>query len=100
MNVFEQATIWWVIAFAVGIPLSMVVLTEVIGFLQQRSHPAVGPLKLLRNWVIPVAGLLVLLTFAAEPAMRYLDRTAEALTQNSVYIGKVMTTAPTGTGTE
>ena len=66
MNIFEQATIWWVIAFAVGIPLSMVVLTEVIGFLQQRSHPAVGPLKLLRNWVIPVAGLLVLLTFAIQ----------------------------------
>ena len=66
MNVFEQATIWWVIAFAVGIPLSMVVLTEVIGFLQQRSHPAVGPLRLLRNWVIPVAGLLVLLAFAIQ----------------------------------
>ena len=50
--------------------------------------------------VMALVGTLVLLTFAAEPAMRYLDRTAEALTQNSVYIGKVMTTAPTGTGTE
>ena len=66
MNVFEQATIWWVIAFAVGIPLSLVVLTELIGWLQQRSNPAVGPLRLLRNWVIPVSGLLVLLTFAVQ----------------------------------
>jgi small-conductance mechanosensitive channel len=66
MSFFADATIWWVIAFAIGIPLALVVLTEVIGWLQQRSHPAVGPLRLLRNWVIPVTGLLVLLTFAVQ----------------------------------
>jgi small-conductance mechanosensitive channel len=66
MNVFEQADIWWVIAFAVGIPLSLVVLTEIIGWLHQRGNPAVGPLRLLRNWVIPVSGLLVLLAFAIQ----------------------------------
>ena len=39
---------------------------------------------------------ILLLTVEAEPAMRYLEDTAEALTQNAVYIGKVMTTAPVG----
>ena len=41
-----------------------------------------------------------LLTIEAEPAIRYLDRTAEALTQNSVYIGKVMNALPVGEGHE
>lgn len=48
--------------------------------------------------VMALVGTLVVLTVGAEPAMRYLDRTADALTRNSVYIGKVMDAAPKGGG--
>jgi len=66
MNGWLDGSTWWLIAFAVGIPLALIILTEVLGWLQQRSSPAVGPVRMLRNWVIPVAGLLVLLTFAIQ----------------------------------
>ena len=45
---------------------------------------------------LALVAAILLLTIQAEPAMRYLDDTAEALTQSAVYIGKVMTTAPVG----
>ena len=54
----------WVIASR-SAPVALVVLTEVSAGCS-RGLPAVGPLRLLRNWVIPVAGLLVLLTFAIQ----------------------------------
>lgn len=57
---------WWVIAAAVGLPVAMIVLTEIINWLQARRNPATGPLRMLRNWVLPVAALLVLLAFAVQ----------------------------------
>ena len=57
------------------------------------------PLPLLE--ILPVLMLvaaLVLLSVKAEPALRYLDRTAEALTQNQVYVGGVLTAPPVGDG--
>ena len=41
-----------------------------------------------------LVGTVGLLTVQAEPALRYIDRTAEALTENAVYIGGVMTAPP------
>ena len=42
MNTVLDGSTWWVIAFALGIPLALIILTEVLGWLQQRSSPAVG----------------------------------------------------------
>lgn len=64
MDPFRDGWVWWAIALAVGVPVVLVVLTELIGSLQRRGNPAAGPLKLLRNWVIPTAALLGLLAFA------------------------------------
>jgi small-conductance mechanosensitive channel len=58
----------WAVAVAIGLPIAMVVLTEVIGWLTQRNHPAAKPLRLLRNLVLPVGALLALLTFADDAA--------------------------------
>ncbi|GAA1855240.1 mechanosensitive ion channel domain-containing protein [Microbacterium koreense] len=55
---------WWAAAIAVGIPVLLVVFTEVLGALTRRNSPAARPVRLLRNWVIPVTGLLALLIFA------------------------------------
>lgn len=46
--------------------------------------------------ILMLLGTIVLLTIKAEPALRYLDRTADALTQNQVYIGGVLTAPPVG----
>jgi small-conductance mechanosensitive channel/CRP-like cAMP-binding protein len=56
----------WAIAVAVGLPVLIIVLTEIIGWLTRRGHPAAKPVMLLRNLVLPVGALLVLLSFANE----------------------------------
>ncbi|MBT2474864.1 mechanosensitive ion channel [Microbacterium sp. ISL-103] len=56
----------WAIAVAVGVPLMLVVLTEAIGALNRRGHAAAKPLRLLRNWVVPVGGLCALLAMASR----------------------------------
>ncbi len=69
MDPFRDGWIWAALALAVGVPVVLVTLTEIIGALQRRGNPAVGPLKLLRNWVVPTAALLALLAFAfSSPA--------------------------------
>ncbi|MDQ1131239.1 mechanosensitive ion channel family protein [Microbacterium sp. SORGH_AS_0888] len=61
-----EGWVWWAFALAVGLPLVLVVLTEVISILRRRRSPVVKPLLLLRNWVVPVAALVALLAFATR----------------------------------
>ncbi|MFF7682539.1 mechanosensitive ion channel domain-containing protein [Microbacterium sp. NPDC007973] len=65
-SVFDGTAIGWAIAVVVAVPILLVVLTEVIGLLRRRRSPAVKPLLLLRNWVVPVGGLVGLLVFATR----------------------------------
>lgn len=65
-SVFDGTAIGWAIASVVAVPVLMVVLTEVIGILRRRRSPAVKPLVLLRNWVVPFGGLVGLLVFATR----------------------------------
>ncbi len=64
MDHFADGWIWWAIALAVGVPLVLVILTEILGTLTRRGNPAAGPVRLLRNWIVPVAALFALLVFA------------------------------------
>ena len=64
MDTFQDGWIWWAIAIAVGVPILLVVLTEILGALTRRGNPAAGPVRLLRNWVVPVGALFALLAFA------------------------------------
>lgn len=63
---FRDGWGWWVIALAVGVPVLLVVLTELINHLRRRDSPVAGPLRLLRNGVIPVGALFALLAFAIQ----------------------------------
>lgn len=64
MDVFADGWAWWAIGIAVGVPVLLVALTEILGTLTRRANPAAGPVRLLRNWVIPVAAVFALLVFA------------------------------------
>lgn len=46
--------------------------------------------------ILMLVGTIVFLSIKAEPALRYLERTADALTQNQVYIAGVLTAPPVG----
>lgn len=65
-ELWADGRLWWVLALAAGLPTAMVVLTEVAAALRRRGHPAVGPVLLLRSWVLPGAALLALLAFASR----------------------------------
>ncbi|MGV8882639.1 MAG: mechanosensitive ion channel domain-containing protein [Rhodoglobus sp.] len=66
MDPLAEGWLGWAIALALGVPVMLVILTEIIGVLTRRGNPAAGPLRLLRNWVIPVAALLALVAFAFQ----------------------------------
>lgn len=63
---FADGSAWWVIALALGVPVLLVVLTELLGGLSRRGNPLAGPVRLLRNWVLPTGALLALLAFAIQ----------------------------------
>ena len=65
-DVFTGGWAWWIIGLAVGVPVLLVVLTELIGTLTRRGNPVAKPLRMLRNWVIPVGALFTLLVFAIQ----------------------------------
>ena len=65
-DVFTDGWGWWLIGLAVGVPVVLVVLTELIGTLTRRNNPVAKPLRMLRNWVIPVGALFALLVFAIQ----------------------------------
>lgn len=51
----------WALTVAIGLPVALVILTEIIGWLTRRNHPAAKPLRLLRNAVLPAGAVLALL---------------------------------------
>lgn len=58
--------IWWMIALAVGVPVLLVALTELLGALVRRGNPLAKPVRLLRNGVVPAGALLALFAFAIQ----------------------------------
>lgn len=48
-EVFADGWAWWVIGLAVGVPVLLVVLTELIGAFARRGNALAGPLRMLRN---------------------------------------------------
>ncbi|GAA1781732.1 mechanosensitive ion channel family protein [Agromyces lapidis] len=65
-ELFGSGWLVWAIVLALGVPLLLVVLTEVLGWLTRRGSAAAKPVRLLRNWVVPVAALFGLLVFAVQ----------------------------------
>lgn len=62
------ATSWfiWVIAVAVGLPVLLVLLTEIQTALTRRHSALVRPLALIRNYILPLGALLLLLVKGSE----------------------------------
>ena len=68
---FQQGWAWWLIGLAVGVPVLLVVLTELLGALRRRNNPMAKPVALLRNAVIPAGALFALLQFAIQSPAEY-----------------------------
>jgi small-conductance mechanosensitive channel/CRP-like cAMP-binding protein len=66
LNLWGESWFIWALVVAVGLPVLLVILTEVLSSLSRRGSAAAKPVRLLRNFVIPVAALFALLTFASQ----------------------------------
>jgi small-conductance mechanosensitive channel/CRP-like cAMP-binding protein len=65
-EIWKEAWFPWAVGLAIGLPIVLVVLTEIYGALVRRGNPAAKPVRLLRNLVVPVFALFVLLTLASD----------------------------------
>ncbi len=66
MNAFESSWFYWAIGIAVGLPLGLIVLTELQDALARRDNRLAGPVSVLRNYLVPLGALLLLLVRASE----------------------------------
>ena len=60
-EVTSQPWFGWVIAVVIGLPVSIIVLTELRTWLIRRDSSLAGPVNLLRTYILPTAALLILL---------------------------------------
>ena len=63
---WNQPWFGWAVAIVIGMPVLLLVLTEVHATLVRRRNAAARPVLLLRNFVVPVGAILALSTLASE----------------------------------
>ena len=61
-DVWNQPWFWPAVGVVVGLPVTLLVLTEIVSMLDRRGSRAVTIVRLLRNYVAPIGALLLLLT--------------------------------------
>jgi small-conductance mechanosensitive channel len=66
MNTFHSPWFYWAIGIAVGFPTGLILLTEVQHALVRRGNRLARQVGLLRNYLLPLATLLLLLVNAAQ----------------------------------
>ncbi|WP_440708307.1 mechanosensitive ion channel domain-containing protein [Herbiconiux sp. YIM B11900] len=65
-EIWKEPWFPWAVGLAIGLPVVLVVLTEVYGALVRRGSAAAKPVRLLRNLVVPVLALFLLMTLASD----------------------------------
>jgi small-conductance mechanosensitive channel len=66
MNLFGSPWFCWAVGIAVGLPIGMILLTELHDALLRRSSPLARQVALLRNYLLPLGALLLLLVEASQ----------------------------------
>ena len=65
-NVVDTSWFYWAIGVAIGLPILLVILTELRAALARRDSALAKPIGLVRNYILPLAALLLLLVKATE----------------------------------
>ncbi|SEH78358.1 Small-conductance mechanosensitive channel [Mycolicibacterium rutilum] len=60
-TVFDAPWFYWAVGVAVGLPICLVLLTELHNALLRRNNVLARPVHLLRNYILPLGALLILL---------------------------------------
>jgi small-conductance mechanosensitive channel len=66
MNTFHSSWFYWAIGVALGFPVGVVLLTELHHALIRRNNRLARQVGLLRNFLLPLGGLLLLLVNAVQ----------------------------------
>ena len=65
-RVVDSSWFYWAVGVAIGLPISLVVLTELRVALTRRGSGLARPIGLIRNYILPLGALLLLLIKATE----------------------------------
>ncbi|AQA06742.1 hypothetical protein BVC93_26535 [Mycobacterium sp. MS1601] len=65
-ELFNDSWFVWVLVVAVGLPVLLVLLTEIHTALARRGSALVRPLALVRNYILPLGALLLLLVKGSD----------------------------------
>jgi small-conductance mechanosensitive channel len=60
-SVLEAPWFYWAVGMAIGFPICLILLTELHNALRRRGSVLARPVHLIRNYMLPLAALLVLL---------------------------------------
>lgn len=66
MNTWDSPWFYWAVGIAVGLPVGLIVLTELHDWLVRRNRRLARQVSLLRNYLLPLGALLLLLVQASE----------------------------------
>ncbi len=65
-SVLDAPWFFWALGVAVGLPIGLVILTELHNALARRGSVLARPVALLRNYILPLGALLILLVEATQ----------------------------------
>lgn len=65
-NLLGSAWFYWAVGIAAGLPLALIVLTEWQHALRRRGSSLIGPVTLLRNFLVPLGALLLAMIGATQ----------------------------------
>jgi len=65
-SVLGAAWFYWAIGIAIGLPLALIALTEWQHTLRRRGSSLIGPVTLLRNYLLPLGALLLAMVGATQ----------------------------------
>jgi small-conductance mechanosensitive channel len=65
-SVFSAAWFYWAVGIAVGLPLLLVLLTELHNALRRKHSYLARPVALVRTYILPLGALLLLMTKVGE----------------------------------
>ncbi|MCV7199549.1 mechanosensitive ion channel family protein [Mycobacterium angelicum] len=66
MNVFHSSWFYWASGIAIGLPVGLIILTELHRHLVRRESHLARQVSLLRNYLLPLGALLLLLVKASQ----------------------------------
>jgi small-conductance mechanosensitive channel len=70
MNAWQDPWFYWAVGIAVGLPVGLILLTELHDALVRRNSRLAGQVRLLRNYLLPLGALLLLLVQASQVPVR------------------------------